>query len=180
MRLCPGWTLDRLTLVLLLAAVLPLRVSLAAALEISAEVGGRFESNVSNSNLASDQLADGFFTARLDAGTGGVWGRDWRWHAYLAGEGDQAFRFTELSQIEGGIHLGVERKFGLGWSAPRLRLDLDSGYPLHSSMALPAKARYFIRRTRRRRVCGRGSNRGLTIGMRLRKTYRFQISSAEA
>jgi hypothetical protein len=92
MRLCAGWKLDRLTLVLLLAAVLPLRVSLAAALEISAEVGGRFESNVSNSNLASDRLADGFFTARLDAGTGGVWGRDWRWHAYLAGEGEQAFR----------------------------------------------------------------------------------------
>jgi hypothetical protein len=33
----------------------------------------RLKSNVSNSNLASDRLADGFFTARLDAGTSGVW-----------------------------------------------------------------------------------------------------------
>jgi hypothetical protein len=128
MRLCAGWTLDRLTLVLLLAAVWPLRVTLAAALEISAEVGGRFESNVSNSNLASDRLADGFFTARLDAGTSGVWGRDWRWHAHLAGQGEQAFRFTELSQIEGGIRLGIDRKFGLGWMAPRLQVDLYTAY----------------------------------------------------
>jgi hypothetical protein len=107
-------------------------------------------------------------------------GRDWRWHAYLAGKGEQAFRFTELSPIEGRIHLGVERKFGLGWSAPRLRLDLDSEYPLHSSMALPAKARYFTRAHKKTQSVRPGIEQGLTIGMRLRMTYRFQISSAEA
>jgi hypothetical protein len=128
MRFYARWKPDRLTCVLFLAAILPLKGVLAAAAEISAEIGGRFESNVSNSNLASDRLADGFFTARLEAGTSGVWGRDWRWHAHLAGEGEQAFRFTELSQIEGGIRLGAERKFGLGWSAPRLQLDLYSAY----------------------------------------------------
>jgi hypothetical protein len=128
MRLGARWRLDKLAFGLLLATILPLESVLAAAAEISAEIGGRFESNVSNSNLASDQLADGFFTARVDLGTSGVWGRDWRWRAYLAGEGEQAFRFTELSQIEGGIRLGVDRKFGLGWMAPRLQLDLYTAY----------------------------------------------------
>lgn len=123
-----GGRLNKVLSVTLLAAVLPLRTTLPAAAEISAEVGGRFESNVSNSNLASDQLADGFFTARLDAGTSGVWGRDWRWRASLAGEGEQAFRFTELSQIEGGIRLGLDRKFGLGWGAPRLQLGFYTAY----------------------------------------------------
>ena len=51
-------------------------------------------------------------------------GRDWRWHAYLAGEGEHAFRFTGLSQVEGGIRLGVDRKFvpGLEGSAAPDRL----------------------------------------------------------
>ena len=128
MDLCPGRKLPKLTFGLLLAAVLPLNGVLSAALEFSAELGGRYESNASNSNLASDRLADGFFTAHLNAGTSGVWGRDWRWHAYLAGEGEQAFRFTGLSQIEGGVRLGVDKKFGLGWNAPRLQLDFYTAY----------------------------------------------------
>ena len=128
MSLCAARKLAKLTLVWLLAAVLPLAGVLGAALEVSAELGGRYESNVSNSNLASDRLADGFFTAHLNAGTSGVWGRDWRWHAYLAGEGEQAFRFTGLSQIEGGVRLGVDRKFGLGWNAPRLQIDFYTAY----------------------------------------------------
>jgi hypothetical protein len=128
MHLCVGCRLAKLTFALLFIAILPLKDVLAAAAELSAEVGGRFESNASNSNLSSDRLADGFFTARVDAGTSGVWGRDWRWHAQLACEGEVAFRFTGLSQIEGGIRLGVERKFGLGWKAPRLQLDLYTAY----------------------------------------------------
>ena len=105
------------------------RAFLAPPWKFSAELGGRYESNASNSNLASDRLADGFFTAHLNAGTSGVWGRDWRWHAYLAGEGEQAFRFTGLSQIEGGVRLGVDRKkFGLGWNAPRLQIDFYTAY----------------------------------------------------
>ena len=59
-------------------------------------------------------------------------GRDWRWHAYLAGEGEQAFRFTGLSQVEGGIRLGVDRKFGLGWKAPRLQIDFYPACPRSS------------------------------------------------
>ena len=73
MDLCPRRKLAKLAFVMLLAAVLPLRCVLGAALEIGAEVGGRYESNASNSNLASDRLADGFFTARLEEGTCGVW-----------------------------------------------------------------------------------------------------------
>jgi hypothetical protein len=128
MHFCAGARLTKLTFLLLVPAVLPLKDASSAALEFSAEIGGRYESNASNSNQASDRLADGFFTARLDAGTNGVWGRDWRWHAYLAGEGEQAFRFTGLSQIEGGVRLGVDRKFGLGWNAPRLQIDLYTAY----------------------------------------------------
>jgi hypothetical protein len=128
MHLCAGGKLTKLAFALLLGAVfLPKSIS-GAALEISAELGGRYESNASNSNLASDRLADGFFTVHLHTGTSGVWGRDWRWHAYLAGEGEQAFRFTGLSQIEGGIRLGVDRKFGLGWNAPRLQVDFYTAY----------------------------------------------------
>jgi hypothetical protein len=122
MDLWAGRKLPKLTFVLLLAAVWPLQGVLSAALEVSAELGGRYESNASNSNLASDRLADGFFTAHLNVGTSGVWARDWRWHAHLAGEGEQAFRFTGLSQIEGGVRLGVDRKFGLGWNAAPDRL----------------------------------------------------------
>jgi hypothetical protein len=128
MHLCAGRKLPKLTFALLLAAVLPLKGVLGAALEVSAELGGRYESNASNSNLASDRLADGFFTAHLNAGTSGVWGRNWRWHAHLAGEGEQAFRFTGLSQIEGGVRLGIDRKFGLGWNAPRLQIDFYTAY----------------------------------------------------
>ncbi len=65
---------------------------------------------------------------RAEAGTKGVWGRDWRWRAHFAGEGEVAFRFVGLSQIEGGGRLGIERKFGLGWNAPRLQLDLYSAF----------------------------------------------------
>ena len=72
MQFCAGRKLPKLTFVLLLAAVLSLKSALGAALEVSAELGGRYESNASNSNLASDRLADGFFTARLNAGTSGV------------------------------------------------------------------------------------------------------------
>jgi hypothetical protein len=128
MDLCQARKLAKLTFVLLLATLLLLTCALGAAWEISAELGGRYESNASNSNLASDRLADGFFTAHLQAGTSGVWGRDWRWHAHLAGEGEQAFRFTGLSQIEGGVRLGVDRKFGLGWNAPRLQIDFYTAY----------------------------------------------------
>jgi hypothetical protein len=128
MDLCAGRNLAKLSFLMLLAAVLPLPSILGAALEVSAELGGRYESNASNSNLASDRLADGFFTVHLQAGTSGVWDRDWRWHAHLAGEGEQAFRFTGLSQIEGGVRLGVERKFGLGWNAPRLQIDFYTAY----------------------------------------------------
>jgi hypothetical protein len=61
MDLCPGRKLAKLAFVMLLAAALPLRCVLGAALEIAAELGGRYESNASNSNLASDRLADVFF-----------------------------------------------------------------------------------------------------------------------
>ena len=64
----------------------------------------------------------------VDAGTNGVRGRDWRWRASLSGEGEEAFRFNEPSQIEGGVRLGFDRKFGLGWKAPRLQFDLYSAF----------------------------------------------------
>ena len=160
MQFCAGRKLPKLTFVWLLAAVLSLKSALGAALEVSAELGGRYESNASNSNLASDRLADGFFTAHLNAGTSGVWGRDWRWHAHLAGEGEQAFRFTGLSQIEGGIRLGVDRKFGLGWKAPRLQIDFYTACrgpqratrdPVHAALARRACGRRSLGRCRGRR-----------------------------
>jgi len=128
MCLCAGFKREKLAFVLLLVCCLPLKCTIAAAVDFSAEIGSRFESNVSNSNLASDQVADGLFTAHVDVGTNGVWARDWRWHAGLSSQGEVAFRFDELSQIEGGIRLGVDRKFGLGWKAPRLQLDLYTAY----------------------------------------------------
>jgi hypothetical protein len=110
--------------------------------------------------LASDRLADGFFTARLDAGTGGLWGRDWRWHAYLAGEGEQAFRFTELSQIgaesiwvlrESSAWAGARRAFG--WiSIPRIRYILN-GPSRKGAVSYTAGAQEDAE------CAGRGSNR---------------------
>jgi hypothetical protein len=128
MRLCAGWRRNNLAFVFLLVCSLPPKGTLAVAADLTAEIGSRFESNVSNSDKPSDRLAEGFLTARLDAGTSGVWGRDWRWQARLSGEGEEAFRFNELSQIEGGVRLGIERKFGLGWKAPRLQSDVYSAF----------------------------------------------------
>jgi hypothetical protein len=128
MRLCAGWRLNNLAYLILLACNLPPKGTLAVAADFAAEIGSRFESNASNSDKPSDRLADGFLTARVDAGTNGVWGRDWRWRASLSGEGEEAFRFNGLSQIEGGVRLGVDRKFGLGWKAPRLQFDLYSAF----------------------------------------------------
>ncbi|HEY5768943.1 MAG TPA: hypothetical protein VIS71_03765 [Terrimicrobium sp.] len=128
MRLRAGWRLNNLAYLILLVCDLTPKGTRAVAAEIAAEVGGRFESNASNSDRPSDRLADGFLTARAEAGTTGVWGRDWRWRAFLSGEGEEAFRFNELSQIEGGTRLGVERKFGLGWNAPRLQFDIYSAF----------------------------------------------------
>ena len=128
MRLCAGWRLNNLAYLILLACNLPPKGTLAVAADFAAEIGSRFESNASNSDKPSDRLADGFLTAHVDAGTNGVWGRDWRWRASLSGEGEEAFRFTGLSQIEGGVRLGVDRKFGLGWNAPRLQFDLYSAF----------------------------------------------------
>ena len=124
MRLFPGSRQTNLAFVLLLVGSLPLTGTPAIAADVSAEIGSRFESNASNSNRPSDRLADGFLTARVDAGTTGVWDRDWRWHSRISGEGEEAFRFNGLSQIEGGVRLGVDRKFGLGWKAPRLQFDV--------------------------------------------------------
>ena len=97
-----GTKLAKLSFLMLLAVVSPLPSVLGAALEIPAELGGCYENNASNSNLASDRVADGFFAAHLQAGTSGVWGGDWHWHAFSRG-GEQPFRFTELSQIEGAF-----------------------------------------------------------------------------
>jgi hypothetical protein len=128
MRPFTGWRRNNLTLAILLACGLPLERPLAVTADLAGEIGSRFESNASNSNKPSDRLADGFFTARAEAGTRGVWGRDWRWHTHLAGEGEVAFRFEGLSQIEGGVRLGTERKFGLGWNAPRLQFDVYTAF----------------------------------------------------
>ncbi|MGA7902195.1 MAG: hypothetical protein WCA06_06155 [Terrimicrobiaceae bacterium] len=128
MRLFSGRRRNNLTFAIFLVCSLPLESTRAVAGDLAAEIGSRFESNASNSDKPSDRLADGFFMARAEAGTKGVWGRDWRWHAHLAGEGEVAFRFVGLSQIEGGGRLGIERKFGLGWKAPRLLLDLYSAF----------------------------------------------------
>ncbi|HEY5707505.1 MAG TPA: hypothetical protein VIS96_18250 [Terrimicrobiaceae bacterium] len=128
MRRCAAWRLNNLAIVLMLVGAVPPKAIFAAAADISVEIGSRFESNASNSNKPSDRLADGFLTAHVDAGTNGVWGRDWRWRARISGEGEEAFRFNGLSQIEGGVRLGVDRKFGLGWKAPKLQLDVYSAF----------------------------------------------------
>ena len=76
------------------------------------------------------------------------------------GEGEQAFRFTGLSQIEGGIRLGVDRKFGLGWKAPRLQIDFYTACrgpqratrdPVHAALARRACGRRSLGRCRGRR-----------------------------
>lgn len=72
MRLCAGWRLNNLAIVLMLGG-LPPKYTFAAAAEVTAEIGSRFESNASNSDKPSDRLADGFLTARVSAGTNGVW-----------------------------------------------------------------------------------------------------------
>jgi hypothetical protein len=124
MRLCPGCIRTNLAYVILLVCALPpLEDTLAANPDVLAEIAGRYESNVSNSDRPSDRLSDGFLLAAGSLGRSGVWGRDWRWQAGLASEGKLAFRFFELSEIEAGVRLGLERKFGLGWKAPRLQLD---------------------------------------------------------
>ena len=128
MRLLAEWRQINLVFVVLSMGSLPLKGASTIVADVIAEIGSRFESNVSNSDKPSDRLADGFLTARVDAGTNGVWGRDWRWRARLSGEGEEAFRFNELSQIEGGVRLGVDRKFGLGWNAPRLQFDVYSAF----------------------------------------------------
>ena len=111
-------------MILLACALAPLKDSLAANPDIVAEITGRYESNASNSDRPSDRLADGFLVAAVGLGRSGVWGRDWRWQAGLASEGKLAFRFFELSEIDAGVRFGLERKFGLGWRAPRLQFDL--------------------------------------------------------
>jgi hypothetical protein len=124
MRLHAARTQNKLACVLLLVSSLPLKGTLPFGADLTAEIGSRYESNVSNSDRPSDRLADGFFMANVGLGKSGVWGRDWRWQVALSGEGEVAFRFIELSEIEGGVRLGVARKFGLGWNAPRLQFEV--------------------------------------------------------
>lgn len=97
---------------------------MAAPLELDGGAWARFESNVSNSDRPSDRVADGFLGGRIEAVFGDVFDRDWRWQAGLVGEGEAALRFWELGHIEAGPRLGLERKFGLGWQAPRVVADL--------------------------------------------------------
>jgi hypothetical protein len=103
--------------------LLPPGVDATLPLDFSARVGGRYESNASNSDAGSDQESETFLGATLTLGTGGVLGRDWRWHAGLQAEGEAAVNFPDLGHIEAGPTLGLERKLGLGWRAPRLHLD---------------------------------------------------------
>jgi hypothetical protein len=128
MRHWSASNLNNLAVFLIVAGSMPLTGDHAGAADMSAEIGSRFESNASNSDQPGDRLADGFLTVRVDAGTKGVFGRDWRWQARLSGTGEEAFRYQELSQIEGGVRLGMERKFGLGWNAPRLQFDVYSAF----------------------------------------------------
>ena len=102
---------------------------LAVAPILRAEIGGRFESNASNSDQPSDRLADGFLTVSARTrGRRGYSVATGAGSARLSGTGEEAFRFQELSQIEGGVRLGIERKFGLGWNAPRLQFDVYSAF----------------------------------------------------
>ena len=67
MRHCSGWNLNNLAVILIVAGSMPLTGDHSAAAEVSAEIGGRFESNASNSDQPGDRLADGFLTVRADA-----------------------------------------------------------------------------------------------------------------
>jgi hypothetical protein len=138
MRLHAARTQNKLACVLLLVSSLPLKGTLPFGADLTAEIGSRYESNVSNSDRPSDRLADGFFMANVGLGKSGVWGRDWRWQVALSGEGEVAFRFIELSEIEGGVRLGVARKFGLGWNAPRLQFEVYPAFRGLGSLEPPA------------------------------------------
>jgi hypothetical protein len=95
----------------------------ASAIDFRADVWTKYESNASNSDRSSDREEEFFLGTNLVLGTDGVLGRDWRWSARLEAEGEAALRFPDLSRIEAGPGFGIERKLGLGWQAPRLKLD---------------------------------------------------------
>ncbi len=122
-------TLDRIPVLRVVLASLLVVVFPAGAAEFTPTAAGwsRYESNASNSDVATQRVPDVFLGGRLEAGTTGVIGRDWRWRAGLSTDGEVALRYPGLSQIEGGARVGAEYKFGLGWQAPRLEVNVYSG-----------------------------------------------------
>lgn len=98
----------------------------AEPLDIAGDVWGRYESNISNSDAARDRIATGIASGRIAVQTEGVWSHDWHWRLGLTVEGDSVVRFSDLSQLDAGIRLGLERKLGLGWRVPRLQIEVRS------------------------------------------------------
>ncbi|HEY5753762.1 MAG TPA: hypothetical protein VIT21_11480 [Chthoniobacterales bacterium] len=101
-------------------------VLLAGGLDIGGDAWALYESNISNSDVSRDRIGTGIVGGRVAAQRAGVWERDWRWHLGLTAEGESVVRFSDLSRLDAGIRVGLERKFGLGWQAPRLQLDVRS------------------------------------------------------
>ena len=101
-------------------------VLLGGSLDIEADAWARYESNLSNSDASRDRIATGIAGGRFVVQTAGIWSRDWRWHLGLTAEGESVVRFSDLSRLDAGIRVGLERKFGLGWRAPRLEVDFRS------------------------------------------------------
>ncbi|HEY5893647.1 MAG TPA: hypothetical protein VIT91_10490 [Chthoniobacterales bacterium] len=116
----------RLPLWILLTCVVYPGALHAGSLDITGDIWARYESNISNSDASRDRIATGVVGGRIGVQTAGVWSRDWRWHLGLSAEGESVVRFSDLSRMDVGIRAGVERKFGLGWRAPRLLVDMRS------------------------------------------------------
>jgi hypothetical protein len=88
-----------------------------------AETGALYDSNLSNSDRASDEKDDWAWKSDLRLGNGFQLSRDLRLNVAAVLEGEVWDRFHDFDEIGAGASAGLRYRFGLGRQAPWLLIE---------------------------------------------------------
>lgn len=109
-------------------SVLALLSCARADLRFDAETGAFYNSNLSNSDRASDEKDDWAWKTDVRASEGFQLARDLRLNLGADLHGEVWNQYDAFDQIDGGVSAGLRYRFGLGREAPWILLEDRIGY----------------------------------------------------
>ena len=113
----------------LLSVLLAMTLNFARAeWRLDAETGGFYDSNLSNSDRASDEKDDFAWKTDVRVGNGFQLSRDLRLNLAADLRGQLWDRFDAFNEIGPGVSAGLRYRFGLGRQAPWILLEERIGY----------------------------------------------------